>query len=159
VAQLKQSFCVDPARIFMAGWSYGASMAYKTACERPLSGGASGFVRAAAVYSGSPQLSGACTPTSPVAYYASHGTTDGVILYPQGLTLAQNFATANGCTWMTPVAAAAGGNHVCTNIAGCMTGYPAQFCSFSGDHLYEPRDPGQSASWQPQSVWAFFSQF
>jgi poly(3-hydroxybutyrate) depolymerase len=160
VAQVEQNFCVDTNRIFATGWSYGGSMSYKTACERPLGGVTNGFVRAIAVYSGA-QLSGNCTPTKPVAYYASHGTSDSVLSYDGngggGVKLAQNFATANGCTWMTPTKVTSG-NHVCTNIMGCMTGYPVEFCSFNGDHTPDPRD-GSATSWEYQNVWTFFSQF
>lgn len=156
VSQLEQSFCIDPNRIFVAGWSLGASMAYKVACERPLGGVANGYVRAAAVYSGA-ALSGACTPSKPVAYYASHGTKDTVLSYDGGVALAQTFATANGCTWMTPTKVTSG-EHVCTNLAGCMTGYPLEFCSFNGDHTPDP-DSGQPNSWQYQTVWTFLSQF
>src|SRR3954454_18739135 len=90
VAQIEQNFCVDTNRIFATGWSYGGSMSYKTACERPLGGGANGFVRAIAVYSGA-QLSGTCTPSKRVAYYASHGVADSVLNYDGGVTLAKNF--------------------------------------------------------------------
>jgi poly(3-hydroxybutyrate) depolymerase len=156
VAQIKDNFCVDTNRIFATGWSYGGSMSYKTACERPL-GTANGFIRAVAVYSGA-QLSGNCTPSKPVAYYASHGTSDSVLNYDGGVKLAQNFATADSCTWATPTKVTSG-NHVCTNIAGCMTGYPVRFCSFNGDHTPDPRDSGQSSSWQYQVVWDWFNSF
>jgi len=157
VALIEESFCVDTNRIFATGWSYGGSMSYKTACERPLGGVASGFTRAVAVYSGA-QLSGTCTPSKPVAYYASHGTNDTVLNYSGGVTLSQNFAKANGCTWMTP-AMVTSGNHVCTSMMGCATGYPVEFCSFNGPHTPDPTDPGQSKSWEYQNVWDFFSQF
>jgi len=39
-----------------------------------------------------------------------------------------------------------------------MTGYPAQFCAFNGDHTPDPRD-GSASSWEYQTVWTFFSQF
>jgi len=167
VAQVEQNFCVDTNRIFATGWSFGGSMSYKTACERPLGGTANGFVRAIAVYSGS-QLSGNCTPTKPVAYYASHGTSDSVLCYDStrtsgctvgnGVMLAQNFAMANGCTWMTPTKVTSG-NHVCTSLTGCTTGYPLEFCSFNGPHTPDPTDPGQRTSWEYQNVWTFLSQF
>ena len=108
------------------------------------------------MYSGS-QLSGSCKPTKPVAYYASHGTSDSVLNYSNGLTLAQNFAMANGCTWMAPTKVTSG-NHVCTDLMGCPSGYPEQFCSFNGDHTPDPRD-GSAASWEYANVWKFFSQF
>ncbi len=155
VAELEQNFCIDTNRIFATGWSYGGSMSYKTACERPL-GADSGYIRGIAVYSGA-QLSGNCTPSESVAYYGSHGTHDSVLNYDGGVSLAQNFASANGCTWETPTKVT-NGDHVCTDLMGCMTGYPVEFCSFNGDHTPDPRD-GNQTSWEYQNVWDFFSQF
>ena len=167
VAQIEENFCVDTNRIFATGWSYGGSMSYKTACERPL-GGDNGFVRAIAVYSGS-QLSGNCTPSHPVAYYASHGTHDSVLCYDStssssgeacqvgdGVSLFENFANANGCTYQVPTKVTSG-PHVCTELSGCMDGYPTEFCSFNGDHTPDPSDGGQS--WEYQTAWDFLSQF
>jgi len=155
VKQVEENFCIDTNRIFATGWSYGGSMSYANACERPL-GAANGYIRAIAVYSGS-QLSGNCKPSMPVAYYASHGTHDSVLNYSNGLTLAQNFAMANGCTWATPTAVMSG-NHVCTDLMGCKSGYPEEFCSFNGDHTPDPSDGG-GMSWEYANVWKFFSQF
>jgi poly(3-hydroxybutyrate) depolymerase len=156
VAQLEENFCIDTNHIFATGWSYGGSMSYKTACERPL-GATNGFLRAIAVYSGS-QLSGNCTPSKPVAYFASHGTHDSVLNYSNGVGLAQNFSGANGCTWATPTQVSSGA-HMCTDEKDCTDGYPVRFCSFNGDHTPDP-DNGQSgSSWVYQEVWDFFSQF
>ncbi len=156
VAQIQENFCVDTNRIFATGWSYGGAMSYQHACARPL-GATPGYLRAVAVYSGSTSITqGPCPPTKPVAYYASHGTGDTVLQYSGGVTMAQNFAKANGCTWATP--AQATGNHICTNVMGCMTGYPVRFCSFNGGHTPDPSDGGGS-SWEYQEVWTFFSQF
>ena len=156
VAQIEQNFCVDTNRIFATGWSYGGSMSYRTACSRPLGGTtASWGVRAVAVYSGA-QLSGTCTPSKPVAYYASHGTNDTVLSYDTGLGLFQNFAKADGCTYVVPTKVTSG-NHVCTSMAGCTAGYPAEFCSFNGGHTPDPSDGG--TSWEYQNVWNFLNQF
>jgi poly(3-hydroxybutyrate) depolymerase len=157
VAAIEANFCVDTNRIFATGWSYGAAMSYETACARPL-GQADGYIRGVAVYSGSPQITaGPCPPKKQVAYYASHGTQDNVLQYSGGLSMAQNFATVNGCTWSTPPQAS--GSHICTNISGCMSGYPVEFCSFVGQHTPYP-DTGQSqGSWGPGEAWKFLSQF
>jgi poly(3-hydroxybutyrate) depolymerase len=160
VKQIEENFCVDTNRIFATGWSYGGSMSYANAAERPLggtTGGVAGYIRAVAVYSGavmSPR--GGTPPSKPVAYYASHGTSDSVLNYDGGVSMAQNFAKANGCTWATPTKAT--GNHVCTNLTGCTTGYPVEFCSFTGGHTPDPTDGG-GTSWEYQNVWTFFSQF
>jgi len=156
VAQVEENFCIDTNRIFANGWSFGGAMSYETACARPL-GGTDGYLRAVAVYSGSAQITaGPCPPLKPVAYYASHGTQDSVLQYSGGVTMAQNFAKANGCTWATPTEAT--GNHVCTDLMGCTSGYPVEFCSFVGPHTPDPSDGG-GASWEYQNVWTFFSQF
>ena len=163
VAQIEENFCVDTGRIFATGWSYGASMSEQTACERPLSGaGATNpwGVRAIAVYSVA-YLSNTdnCKATSskPVAYYASHGTNDTVLQYSGGVSIAQTWAAADGCTAATPTQAT--GNHVCTNFMGCAAGYPVEFCSFVGPHTPDPTDPGGGTSWEYQNVWTFLSQF
>lgn len=158
LAQIEQNFCIDTNRIFATGWSYGGSMSYKHACERGLGGtknGVAGYIRGIAVYSGA-QLSGNCTPTTPVAYYGSHGTSDNVLNYDMGIGLFKNFATANGCTYAVPTKVTSG-NHVCTTLTGCKTGYPTEFCSFNGPHTPDPSDGG--SSWQYQVVWNFFDQF
>ena len=157
VAQLESNFCIDTNRIFATGWSYGGSMSYRTACSRPQGGTASWGVRGVAVYAGS-QLSGTCTPSKAVAYYATHGTHDSVLNYTNGVGLAQNFAKVDGCTWATPTQVTTG-THVCTKLTGCTAGYPLEFCSFNGDHTPYPDNGNQSTSWGPQEAWTFLSQF
>jgi poly(3-hydroxybutyrate) depolymerase len=158
VAQIEENFCVDTNRIFATGWSYGGSMSYANACERPLGGVSNGYIRAAAIYSGAVMSPfNGCTPSKPVAYYSSHGTGDDILDYDGGVTMSQNWATVNGCTWATPTRVTSG-NHVCTKLSGCSTGYPVEFCSFNGPHTPDPSDGG-GGSWQYQEVWTFFSQF
>jgi poly(3-hydroxybutyrate) depolymerase len=165
VALIQTNFCIDTNRIFATGWSYGGSMSYRTACSRPLGGGtASWGVRGVAVYSGA-QLSGMCTPSKAVAYYHSHGTNDTVLGYDQqnnpdgaGVGLAKNFSTANGCTWKTPTKVT-NGAHICSDMVGCMTGYPVKFCSFAGGHTPYPDQGNAGSTWQPPVVWEFFNQF
>ena len=63
----------------------------------------------------------------------------------------QNFAKANGCTYVAPTKVTSGA-HVCTSLTGCKTGFPLEFCSFNGDHTPYP-DTGQSqGSWGPPEV-------
>jgi poly(3-hydroxybutyrate) depolymerase len=159
--QVTDNFCVDMNHIYATGWSYGASMSYEIACQRPLGGPTSTAtwgVRAVAIYSGA-QMSGSCKPSTsyPVAFYESHGINDGVLGYDGGVNLAKNYATANGCSAFNP--SRASGSHVCTNATGCKTGYPVEFCSFNGDHTPFPDGGQPSSSWGPEEVWKFFSQF
>jgi poly(3-hydroxybutyrate) depolymerase len=156
VAQIEENFCIDKNKIFANGWSYGGSMSYRTACSRPLGGEGTWGVRGVAVYNGAANLSaGNCKPSKPVAWYNSHGTNDSVLSYQGGLDMAKTYATQNSCMWMEPTKAT--GNHVCTMVMGCKTGYPVEFCSFVGPHTPDPQEGGQR--WQPTEVWKFFSQF
>jgi poly(3-hydroxybutyrate) depolymerase len=167
VKQVTDNFCVDMNHIYATGWSYGASMSYEVGCERPLGGPtatATWGVRAIALYAVA-QMSGSCKPSTsyPVAYYASHGTSggnngDGVLSYSGGVSLAQNWSNADGCTWQTPTQVTSGA-HVCTKMAGCKSGYPVEFCSFNGGHTAYPDSGNESSSWGPQEVWTFLSQF
>jgi poly(3-hydroxybutyrate) depolymerase len=166
VELIQSNFCIDTDRIFATGWSFGGGMSYRTACSRPLGGGtASWGVRAVAIYSGG-ELSGPCTPSKPVAYYHSHGISDGVLGYDQdnnpdgaGVGMAKDFSMANGCTWKTPTKVTNGQPHVCSDMVGCMTGYPVKFCSFAGGHTPYPDGGNKNSTWQPPVVWEFFNQF
>jgi len=173
VKQVQENFCVDTNRIFATGWSYGASMSQQTACERPLGGTqAAGWgVRGIAIYAVA-YLSNStnCKKTKPVAYYATHGTCDSVLSYDGtsrcstmtqeqgGVGVAKDWATLNGCTWKLPTKVTSGA-HVCTKLAGCMTGYPLEFCSFNGDHTAYGDNGQQQGSWGPAEAWAFLNQF
>jgi poly(3-hydroxybutyrate) depolymerase len=159
VKQVEDNFCVDTNRIFATGWSYGASMSQQTACERPLGGTAAWGVRAIAIYAVA-YLSNSvnCKVSKPVAYYATHGTHDSVLQYSGGVSIAQTWATADGCTWKTPQMVSSGA-HVCTKLDGCMAGYPLEFCSFNGDHTAYPDNGQQNGSWGPQEAWTFLNQF
>jgi poly(3-hydroxybutyrate) depolymerase len=157
VKQVSDNFCVDMNHIYATGWSYGASMSYEVGCQRPLGGtSATWGVRAVALYALA-QMSGSCKPSIPIGYYLSHGINDSVLGYDGGVNLTKNYATTNGCTWATPPRAS--GAHICTNLSGCKTGYPVEFCSFVGDHTAYPDSGNPSNSWGPAEVWKFLSQF
>ena len=71
------------------------------------------------------------------------------------------FAAVNGCT-AEPSATtfpAAGQPHTCTNYKGCSAGHPTEYCVFNGPHGWEPKDPGQSMSWDAPEAWKFITQF
>ena len=119
------------------GWSYGGSMSYRTACERPLGGGQRLHPRHRRVLGIAAQRPRA-RPASRSRITRLTAPPIRCCNYSNGVTLAQNFAMANGCTWATPTKVTSG-NHVCTDLMGCMSGYPAQFCSFNGDHTPDPQ--------------------
>jgi poly(3-hydroxybutyrate) depolymerase len=160
LAQLEGDLCVDKTRIFATGFSFGGAMSIALACTR------ADVFRAVAFFSGA-DLTGSCptTLTKPIAYWASQASQDANGMdrtnpmtgeYKQA-----QFAAVNGCT-ADPNALnfpAAGQPHTCTNYKNCSAGHPTIYCVFDGAHGWEPKDPGQSASWAPKDAWTFITQF
>jgi poly(3-hydroxybutyrate) depolymerase len=160
LAQLEGDLCIDTTRVFATGFSMGGAMAIALACTR------AEVFRAVAFFSGA-DLTGSCptTLTKPIAYYASQASDDANGMdrtnpmtgeYKQA-----QFAAVNGCT-AEPNSTnfpTSGQPHVCTNYQGCSAGHPTEYCVFNGPHGWEPRDPGQTASWNAPEAWKFITQF
>ena len=139
VTRFESELCVDQNRIFATGFSMGAIMTINLGCA------AADVFRAIAPMSG--QISGTCAGTQPIAYWASHGTSDPTINISNGQAARDAFATRNHCTAQTTAGSPTG----CVNYQGCDAGYPVVWCPFDGVH--EP------APFAGAAIWAFLSQF
>jgi poly(3-hydroxybutyrate) depolymerase len=160
VAQLEGDLCVDKTRLFATGFSFGGGMAMALACTR------ADVFRAVAFFSGA-DLTNSCpaTLTKPIAYYASQASEDSGGLSTTspitGERKQAQFAEVNGCM-AEPSSTnfpAAGQPHTCTIYKGCSAGHPTEYCVFNGPHGWEPKDPGQSTSWDAPEAWKFITQF
>ena len=160
LAQLEGDLCIDKTRVFATGFSFGAGMAMALACTR------ADVFRAVAFFSGA-DLTSSCptTLTKPIAYYASQASEDANGMSPTdpmtGEMKQAQFAAVNGCT-AEPASTtypAAGQPHTCTNYKGCSAGHPTEYCVFNGSHGWEPKDPGQTTSWDAPEAWKFVTQF
>ncbi|MCX5263155.1 PHB depolymerase family esterase [Streptomyces sp. NBC_00199] len=155
--QIEAALCVDTARRFAVGFSYGAAMSYALACARPT------VFRAVAVQSGG-QLSGCSGGTQPVAYLGVHGIRDSVLGVSGGRALRDRFVRNNGCAAQNPPEPAQGSrSHRVTAYSGCSSGHPVVWAAFDEGHIAAPQDGagGDSGSrtWVPGEIWRFFSQF
>jgi poly(3-hydroxybutyrate) depolymerase len=160
LAQLEGDLCIDKTRIFATGFSFGAGMSMALACTR------ADVFRAVAFFSGA-DLTGSCptTLTKPIAYYASQASDDANgmdITNPMtGEKKQAQFAAVNGCT-AEPTSTnfpASGKAHTCTVYKNCSAGHPTEYCTFNGPHGWEPKDPGQTTSWDAPEAWKFITQF
>jgi hypothetical protein len=145
--EIEDNFCIDTSRIMLEGFSQGAAMVRVLGCQRP------GVYRALAAHS----AGGLSMPSScqPIPYFGSLGTLES----GNGQnTQTDPFAKWNGCTIET-FPTAPSGSHVCSNYKGCPAAAPATWCSFDGNHGYQPKDSGASTTWMPKAVWDFFSAF
>lgn len=77
--EVMDTYPIDPGRVYAAGASNGAFMAYRMACEAP------DRVTAIASVGGAMALEG-CAPDQPVSVLAIHGTEDGHVPYEGGQT-------------------------------------------------------------------------
>jgi len=160
LTQLEGDLCIDKTRVFATGFSFGAGMAMALACTR------ADVFRAVAFFSGA-DLTSSCptTLTKPIAYYASQASEDANGMSPTspmtGEMKQAQFAALNGCTAETASTTfpAAGKPHTCTIYKGCSAGHPTEYCVFNGPHGWEPKDPGQTSSWDAPEAWKFIAQF
>lgn len=164
LAAVSNDLCIDTSRVFTTGFSYGGSMSYELACDRP-----DKFRAALLLNPGTLSGTSASTCKTPIAIFLSHGIDDGTLQYSGGLTIFNVFSKLNGCTAMTPPTPPTTG-HTCTSFEGCSAGHPARVCNFgSGQnnpynaslkgHYPTPKDPGQTTSWVPEESWKFITQF
>ena len=160
LAQLEADLCIDKTRIFATGFSFGGAMSMALGCTR------ADVFRAVAYFSGA-DLTGSCSAplTKPIAFYASQASGDAGSMSrttpPAGEYWQAQFAAVNGCTAVPSSITfpASGQQHTCTNYQGCSAGHPTEYCVFNGPHGWEPKDPGQSTSWDAPEAWKFITQF
>lgn len=136
VAELSDAYCVDLARVFATGHSYGGYMSNLVACQR------GDLVRAIAPVSGG-LLTNACT--EPVAAWIAHGDADATVDDSQGIAARDRWVTLNGCATTTSATDPA----PCVTYDGCTEGYPVTWCSFEGGHYPLP-------DFTQQAIWDFF---
>ena len=105
ITGIQGELAIDPARIALVGWSNGAFMSYRMACER------ADRIAAVVGLAGAGYADpGLCTPSEPVSIAAIHGTADDVIRfdggtvfddahrpYPGAEETATAWATYDGC--------------------------------------------------------------
>lgn len=100
--RLKESHCVDPARVYANGFSNGGGMTHRLACERSDSFAAYGTVGSA-----NTPLPEGCEPTRPIPMIGFHGTEDPIVPYEGSafrntelfgfLEWGEDWAERNGC--------------------------------------------------------------
>lgn len=155
IKAVEDDLCVDQNLRFSTGFSHGGAMSFILACALGKE------LRAVAVLSGNPMISGSCPSpgTEPVAYYGQHGLSDSVLPYNGGKQMRDRFLRNNGCTDKTAAEPARGsGTHVKT-VYDCPSAYPVTWVAFDGDHTPQPRDRNAAKTFAADETWLFFSQF
>lgn len=145
MADIEAKYCVDRARYFATGFSYGGSMSYTAGCNM------SDVFRAIAAMSGAPISGATCTsqvPERPVAVWATHGSEDTALPITMAEPIIESFVQNNGCTTETePVDPSP-----CVAYQGCQEGYPVVWCRREGD-------PHAIPDFAAAAISDFFQQF
>jgi polyhydroxybutyrate depolymerase len=144
LANLADAYCVDPKRTFATGFSNGAFLAYRLACEL------SGSIAAIAPVAGGIQQDPAtCKPKRPVPLLHVHGTLDALVPYLGGGVTLERPISASIDAFRAINACAAGdgavnytrGAATCTRWSGCAVAADVELCTIaSGGHQWPGGD-------------------
>ncbi|HSA28737.1 MAG TPA: PHB depolymerase family esterase [Phycisphaerae bacterium] len=99
IEAIKAGYNVDPARVFLFGWSNGGFMCHRMACDH------ADIIAAIASFAGTTyKSSSACSPSGPVHVLHIHGTADPTVGYSGGsigagaVETVRRWAAYNGCS-------------------------------------------------------------
>ena len=155
---LTNNICIDKSRVFSAGFSYGSMFTNGLAWNHQK------VLRAVAVYEVAerniwlPKHTG-----EPIAWMGVLGLDDGLCTPEMGrnardIILKYN-SSGGRAVQEKAEEATPGGPHKCYDYKNVDPAYPVRWCTQSGGHLWDHKDPGQYQSWVPKATWEFFSQF
>lgn len=166
--RIEVDYPVDRSRVFVAGVSNGAMMAYRFACERADRVTAVGSVAGAVVVEG-------CRPSRPVSVLEVHGTEDPLVPYLGGQpsaveaqgappytsaqAMVQRWAEVDGCP--PPAPAQVAGPITTESWAGCRSGSAVRLVTVQGGgHIWfaSGLGPANGALDATSAIWRFFSE-
>lgn len=136
----REELCIDEARIFATGFSYGGIMTTRIGCVLY-----DAFRAIAPMSTSLPEECSGQLP--PLPYLSTHGLSDPTISFAEGEKARDSYIERNGCL----SEASAPNENGCVDYAGCDPNAPVRFCSFEGVH--EP------APYAGKEIWRFFSSF
>jgi polyhydroxybutyrate depolymerase len=142
LSDVESKYCVDTARVFSVGFSYGGMMSFALGCEM------ANVFRAIAPMSGALYSDPSCKGTGPaIAVWGSHGTNDQVVPIANGRAARDKMLLQNHCgTQTVPIDPSP-----CVSYQGCDPGYPVTWCEWDGPH--------NIPSFGSSAIAAFLKQF
>ena len=158
LAMLEDSFCIDSSRVFSTGFSYGSMF------SNGLSWNHQDVLRAVAVYETAerniwlPQRK-----NMGIGWMGVLGLDDNLCTPEMGRNARDIILTLNseGGKAKNERAEEAQRNaaHKCYDYTTVEERFPVRWCTQSGGHIWDHKDPGQQKSWVPETTWDFFNKF
>jgi polyhydroxybutyrate depolymerase len=143
LAYMGTNYCIDSARVFSVGMSYGGMMSHTIGCQMSETFRAIAPI-AGAMFGGG---RGNTCQTKPIAAWGAHGTADETVTYASGESARNRILTLNHCGTTTQPTTPS----PCVTYDGCDSGYPVVWCSHDGGHTVP--------SFTGEGVALFFNQF
>jgi poly(3-hydroxybutyrate) depolymerase len=158
LAMLESSFCIDSSRVFSTGFSYGSMF------SNGLSWNHQDVLRAVAVYETAerniwlPQRK-----NMGIGWMGVLGLDDNLCTPEMGRNARDIILTLNseGGKAKNERAEEAQRNaaHKCYDYTTVEERFPVRWCTQSGGHIWDHKDPGQQKTWVPETTWDFFNKF
>jgi poly(3-hydroxybutyrate) depolymerase len=158
LSKLKNDLCIDESRVFSTGFSYGAMFSNGLSWDHQKD------LRAVAVYETAERNIWLPRHTGlPIGWMGVLGFDDNVCTPEMGrhardIILEHNSEGGKAVNERAEEAQR-GGPHKCYDYQTVDQRFPVRWCTQSGGHLWDHKDPGQNQSWVPKATWEFFTQF
>ncbi len=141
IDRLVEQLPVDPKRVYVTGFSMGAVMAGRLACQ------AADRIAAAAVVSGTPWI-GDCRPSRPVSILIVHGTGDTTFRHGPANAMAEAWRTRLACPG-SPASEPIGDGATAATSIDCADGTAVEFVSVeNGWHTWFKRPDATALAWR-----------
>ena len=158
LADLQGNLCIDSSRVFSTGFSYGSMF------SNGLSWNHQDVLRAVAVYETAerniwlPQRQ-----NKGVGWMGVLGLDDNLCTPEMGRAARDIILTLNSENGKAKneqaQEAQRNAAHKCYDYTTVEERFPVRWCTQSGGHIWDHKDPGQNKSWVPETTWDFFSKF
>jgi len=156
--KLKGDLCIDESRVFSTGFSYGSMF------SNGLSWNHQKVLRGVAVYETAerniylPEHTG-----DGIGWMGVLGFDDGLCTPEMGrnardIVLKHN-SDGGKAVQEKAEEAQPNGPHKCYDYTTVDEKFPVRWCTQSGGHLWDHKDPGSNQSWVPQATWEFINKF
>ncbi len=147
LASLSAEYCVDAARVFATGHSYGGYMTNRLGCSR------GDVLRAVAPVAGGPPFGGGSSSecAGEVAAFLVHGTYDPTVEIEQGQTALARYTSANGCLESSVAVTPA----PCVAFDGCTGDLAVTWC----EHDTPEEDAHNWPDFAGEGIWGFLASF
>jgi len=142
VSWFEGNFCVDKARLFSTGFSYGGMMSHTIACEMP------DVFRAVGIMSGILIGRASNCLGHGIAAWITHGESDTTLPYASGVSAKDRVVTLDHCGSTTHAV----NPSPCMQYDGCDAANPVIWCSVPGEGHAIP-------SFGASAIATFFAQF